>query len=106
MRQLLQARHIMERRMEAFEILPITDPWLVDPENGTTIDFADTLPMAVDHHDSVQVDNIWYHRYWNVVSGHRADSTDSRFRTARLFVQWSTTKRHRISADYIRWEER
>lgn len=106
MRQLLQARHIMERRMENFEIIPITDPWLVDPENGSVIDFADTLPMPVDHHDSLIVDNIAFHRYWNVVKGHRADSTDNRFRTARVFVEWVTTKTHRISSDYIRWEER
>ncbi len=103
MRQLLQARHIMERRMENFEIIPITDPWLVDPENGTVIDYN---VFPTDHADLIIVDNITYNRQWNVVTGHRADIADIRFRTARLFVVWTTTKQHQISADYIRWEER
>ncbi len=106
MRQLLAARHILERRMESFEILPINDPWLVDPENDpNNIDYDDSLRIS-DYFDSTIVDNLVYYRYWNVVAGRRGMVLDDRFRTLRIFVQWTTRRVHRLSNDYIRWEER
>lgn len=105
MRQLLTARHLMDRRMENFEILRKADPWLVDPEGDpNNLDYDDVI--TPDHQDFQMVDAIRYDHKWNVVHGRRGMDLDDRFRTLRLFIEWTTTKYHRISSDFIRWEER